>query len=500
MSSLLPRRSRASPSLSPRHAAAGPIYSGPWLPNLTARLRSGSGASRGLGTQRSQDVTGLLGRMSTAYLGYPSDTRHRISGVLRMLLQSDEDVSGTASDYLAIVNPGHTIEFTGTKGAVKQARAELDTWAATIFPEGGGLDGLINNQILELLASPASSVEWPTDERRTGVLGAVIVPAERIVIGYDPDGQRTYDQVGVGPKPVRLDPSTYLYAPLITMGGDPHGVPMFLSSLAALDRKKRLTDNVDRVIDLMRQIALVGVELPIPSPQDLGLDSASDTRYQELKADYAEQAADMILGLADKGLFVGPEGTKFTINNISHSLTGLQDIVGENNRRVWSGLSTVGFLRGHMDSTTEALAKVVYPMIEARATNIQAVLARQLEFGLNLHLRLRGIRAVAYVKFAQADSAFAQAEAESYKTRMEAHQIGKSIAGKAYARRFADELDLADDEDEHAPPWAATWTGGGETPTAPPAAPPPAAQVTARSAYDPRARRYVHAPTGAPNA
>lgn len=463
---------------------------------LTAGLR----ATRRLGTQQSAESADTLDRLATTYLGYPSDTRARISGVLRMLLQSDEDVSGTASDYLAIVNPGHTIEFTGTKGAVKAARAELDAWAATIFPEGGGLDGLINNQILELLASPASSVEWPTDERRSGVIGAVIVPAERVRVGFSPDGQRTFTQVGVGPKPIPLDPATYLYAPLITMGGDPHGVPMFLASLKALDRKNRLTENVDRVIDLMRQIALVGVELPIPSPQDLGLDDAKDPRYQDLKAEYAEQAADMILGLADKGLFVGPEGTKFTINNISHSLAGLQDIVGENNRRVWSGLSTVGFLRGHMDSTTEALAKVVYPMIEARATNIQAVLARQLEFGLNLHLRLRGIRAVAYVKFQQADSAFAQAEAESYKTRMEAHQIGKSIAGKAYARRFADELDLADDEDEHAPAWADAWGSGG-APAAPStlgtagAAPPdPNAQVTARLTYDPRARRYALTP------
>ncbi|MCD0165415.1 hypothetical protein [Deinococcus sp. 12RED42] len=493
MQDLLPRRrARASPHA--RQAVTGRASWG--IANLTRSLRS---SGRQLGTQRSAENPGaMLDRIAGAYLGYPGDTRTRLTGVLRMLLQSDEDVSGAASDYLAIVNPGHTIEFTGSRKAVKAARAELDTWATTIFPEGGGLDGLINNQILELLASPASSVEWPTDDTRSGVIGAVVVPAERIAVGYDPTtGERTYHQVGVAINPIELDPATYLYAPLLTMGGDPHGIPMFLSALRSLDRKTRLIDNVDRVIDLMRKIALVGVELPLPSPQELGLTDAMDPRYAELKAEYTNQAADMILGLADEGLFVGPEGTKFSINNITHSLTGLDAVTLENNRRVWSGLHTTGFMRGHMDSTTEALAKIVYPMIEARATNLQAVIARQLEFGLNLHLRLRGIRAVAYVRFQQAESAFKQAEAEAYKTRMEAHQIGKAIAGKAYARRFADDLDFSDDEDQHAPAWAGTWDDNADTPAPPPPAPSsgPDAQITARYAYHPRERRYVHAPT-----
>lgn len=452
-----------------------------------------------IGDRRSLDETpaGTLARLAGDYVGYPTDSRTRISGVLRMLLQNDEDVSGTASDYLAIVNPGHTVEFVGSRKAVKAARAELDAFARTIFPEGGGLDGLANNQVLELLASPASSLEWICDVRRSGVIGVAVVPAERVTLGRDPEtGERTYHQVGLAVDPIRLDPITYLYAPLITQGGNPHGVPMFLAALKAIDRKNRLTADIDRVIDLMRQIALVGVELPMPTPQEFGLQDPFDPRYQEYKNQYANEAADMILELAPKGLFVGPQGTKFTINNISHSLAGLPEIEEGNNRRVWSGLHTTSFLRGHMKNTTEALAKIVYPMLEARATNLQQVIARQLEFGLNLHLRLRGINAVAYVKFQQAESAFKQAEADAYLTRMQAHEIGKRVAGKAYARRFADDLDFSDDEDLHAPTWAEGWdaasaapassAGNGQT------SPPEAARTRLLAHYDRRAGRYVH--------
>ncbi|WP_019584685.1 hypothetical protein [Deinococcus apachensis] len=465
---------------------------------LSTSLRLGAQRA---GSRQSFDDSpaAMLGRLATAYLGYPNDSRARLSGVLRMLIQSDEDVGGTASDYLAIVNPGHTVEFTGSRKAVKAARAELDAWARTIYPEGGGLDGLANNQVIELLASPASSLEWYPDEERTRVQGVAVVPAERVRIGTDPaTGERTFHQVGLTPAPIRLDPTTYLYAPLITMGGDPHGIPMFLSALRALDRKGRLIENTDRVIELMRQIALVGVELPMPTPQDFGLSSADDPRYAEYKRQYAEDAADMILGLAPKGLFVGPQGTKFTINNVTHSLGGIPDITQENNRRAWTGLHTTAFLRGHLDSTTEALAKVVYPMIEARATNIQAVIARQLEFGLNLHLRLRGIPAVAYVKFQQAESAFKQAEAEAYLTRMQAHKLGKEIAGAAYARRFADDLELSDDEDQHAPPWARDWGGAGEDAQASPGTAPQADQVRLTLAYHRRERAYHAVPIPAP--
>ncbi|MDO4264392.1 MAG: hypothetical protein Q4C67_09355, partial [Deinococcus sp.] len=268
----------------------------------------------------------------------------------------------------------------------------------------------------------------------------------------------------------------------------------------AIDRKNRLNAATDRVIDLMEQIALVAVGLPVPTPEELGAYGPEDPLYAERKAEYFSEAADLVMKEAEKGLFVGPVGTEFEIQNITHSLAGLPDVIKENNRQAWTALGTTGFMRGSMDSTTEALAKIVYPMVEARATNIQQVLARQLEFGVNLNLRLKGINATAYVKFQQAESAFQQAEAEAFLTEMQAHEIGKRLAGKAYARRFADTLDLSDEEDVHAPPWADGWAV--ESPPDPQPPPPSPASgagtlVAAADAvrwgirYDRQARGYI---------
>lgn len=408
-----------------------------------------------------QDTDAWLSYMQTAYAGYPNDDRKRLTEILRGLAQRDDDVSGTLGDYLAIANPGHTLEFVGGARAIKLARAEIDALLARLYPEGGGLDGLLNNQIGEVLVSPASSLEWYPTERRDGVAGVAVVPAETIACRRDPvTGLMRHEQTHIGTQAIPLDPLTYCYAPLQTSGHSPYGVPMFLSALEALDRKRRLTDVTDRVIDLMQEIAFVAAEIPMPTPQDLGVQSASDPLYEQRKRQWFETAISLIVDRARRGVVVGPTGTKFSVTNVTHSLNGIPDVTKDNNRRAWSALGTTSFLRGQMDGATEALARVVYPMIEARATNIQAVLARQVEFGLNLHLRLKGIPATVYVRFGAAQSGFALTDAQTEKTRMETTEIGKRVFGKAYARRAANLFDLDDTEDTQAPPWAETWAAG----------------------------------------
>lgn len=446
-----------------------------------------------------EDTDGWLGYMHRAYAGYPNDDRVRLTEILRGLAQRDDDVSGTYGDYLAIANPGHTLEFVGGARAVKQARQEIDTLLARLFPEGGGLDGLINNQIGELLFSPASSLEWYPTERRDGVAGVAVVPAEHVACLRDrASGQVRHEQTGLGVANIPLDPLTYCYAPLQTSGASPYGVPMFLAALEALDRKRRLTDVTDRVINLMQEIAFVAAEIPMPTPQDLGVSSPADPQYEERKRLWFETAIEMIVDRAQQGVVVGPTGTKFDVVNVTHSLNGIPEVTKENNRRAWSALGSTSFLRGQMDGATEALARVVYPMVEARATNIQAVIARQMEFGLNLHLRLKGIPAQVYLRFGAAQSGFALTDAQTEKTRMETVVMGKNVFGKAFARRAANTFDLDDAEDQQAPPWANGWdSGGASAANAPPGLSPVALTahgepiVREAFAYDRRTRSYV---------
>ncbi|MDO4264547.1 MAG: hypothetical protein Q4C67_10160, partial [Deinococcus sp.] len=72
-----------------------------WLYGLGGRMQQ---AGRPGQRKSVMDMdSGLWGRVEAAYLGYPSESRLRVTALLRSLIQNDEEVSGTAQDYLAIV-------------------------------------------------------------------------------------------------------------------------------------------------------------------------------------------------------------------------------------------------------------------------------------------------------------------------------------------------------------------------------------------------------------
>ncbi|MFD1732703.1 hypothetical protein ACFSC4_30975 [Deinococcus malanensis] len=87
------------------------------------------------------DLSGLLSSFEDSLAGYPQDTRRRIILVLRALAENDDDVSGSLSDLQALCGAGFTIDFTGGTRAMAQAKAELDAWQLTMFPEGGACRG-----------------------------------------------------------------------------------------------------------------------------------------------------------------------------------------------------------------------------------------------------------------------------------------------------------------------------------------------------------------------
>ncbi len=384
-------------------------------------------------------LVGLLGRMTDRFSGFPNDSAYRIRRVLRYLAQYDEDVSGALRDLIVLANAGHTIEFIGGSRAQKMALLEFETWSKTINKTGGGLNGLANNQIRELYLTGASSVEWYPDLRRRGVQDCAIVQGENVRFARDPQSGvmmpwQTYTALG----DVALSPETYLYAPLQTDGASTYGVPLALSAISALERKTQLLQAEQRVINLMSRAALVKASIEQPTPESLGCRDIQDPNYAAATALYYNTVADLIMAATENGLYVAPQGVDIQLTNISKAGEGAHDIVQGNDRRVWTGLRTLGFMRGHMEHTTEALAKVVYPILEAEAQNIALVVAQQLEFGINLHLRLRGIPAVARVHFEQAPSAFAVDHATAAKLKAEKTEILKRVFGvgwKSHAER-----------------------------------------------------------------
>lgn len=392
--------------------------------------------------------------------GFPGDSRSRIIRLLRGLSESDEDVRGVLRDYQALVNSGVTYDFEGGARATKAAREEIARFEETFF--SGGRDGFINNQVSECVISGASSVEWVPERSRTGISQAYVVPAEEIQIRRDPATDRLVYRQGNILSQVELNNINYFYHTVTTSGKNPYGVPMFISALASLDRKRQLLLAEQRVINLMGRGALVSVTVPRPTPEELGCTSSDDIGYEDAVGRYYEEVGDLMAAGSENGIYIGPDGTEIKITSISQSGAGAPDIINNNQHRIWNGLGTVPFLRGKLDSTTQALAQVVIPIIHAQTYMIQRTVKRQLEAGFNLHLRLRGIPAKVIVKFQPITSPFTQQEAEAFRTRAEGHRVLSDLIGPAYALVLMREYDISEGDINKVPDW---WPGATSTET-----------------------------------
>jgi hypothetical protein len=417
------------------------------LERVTSRLKIPDSRQ----SQENSSLAQTLSRFEERYSGYPADTAKRIQDVLRWLVQMDEDASGAVRDLVVLANAGHSIEFVGGARAVKTAQAEVEAWSETIYPEGGGIDGLINNQIREPIITGASSCEWYPAKNRKSVAGVAVVTANRVRIARNPETQQLeYYQTQTAVGDVLLHPMTHRYLALQTDGDNPQGVPLLISSLEALERKGKLLNAQQRVIEAMSKIALVSASIPEPEPAIFNLTSKGDPKYQEALGQFFAQVADLITAGSERGLYLAPTGAEIKLTNVAKSGDGSGEIIESNDRRVWTALRTLPFMRGRMDSTTQALAQIVYPILEAEAASLQMLVAKQLEFGINLHLRLRGIPARAWVRFNQAKSPFAKDAAETMKTRLEAHKVGMELLGADWLPKVAAEFDvtLGDDRNQ----------------------------------------------------
>lgn len=416
-------------------------------------------------SQDPSDLSGLLSVFEDTLDGYPNDARPRLIRVLRSLAESDDDVQGSLKDLRSLCGAGFTVDFTGGARAVKAAEVEIDALRSRLYPEGGGLHGLIPNQVGEFALAGASSLEWVPSRNRRGVERVQIVPAEEIRIRRDQATRALiHQQWGYG-RTITLDPLTYRHVALVTAGRRPHGIPMFIASLSALERKRQLLIAEQRVVNLMARSALVHAAIKRPTPDQFGLRGVqeSDPRYQTALAEFYNATADLIVSSGESGLYVSTDGTEIKILPVTQNAAGAPEITKSNQHRVWNGLGTQPYLRGETDGTTQELTQVTIPLQYAQAVTIDGGLSEALQFGFNLHLRLAGIPAQAWVKFTAPKSPFLLDEATAFLRRAEAHEKLALLFGPAWAQVAMREYDIVEGDYDRAPKW---WPGS--TPTADP--------------------------------
>ena len=354
----------------------------------------------------------------------------RVITRLRELAMQDEDISGAVRDLEVLANPGFRVVVTGQSHtrAEKDLNELLDGW----FP-GGSFDAFLNNQIFELVVSGASSVEWYPDKTRSGVGGIAVIPGELIEIQQGPNDTLRYYQTQQGLRdPILLSPLTYHYAPVQTIGANPYGVSLMLTALSALDRKYKMLGSLDRMLKILGLAGIVHASVPLSKPEDLGYDSEADPAYQDYVEQYMRDIAEQLYAGEEEGVFATPQGVEINVISASRDISGAMTAWVDNEHRVWSGARTLPFMRGRSESLSETWAKVAFPILLAEAKNIQLVLKSQIEFGLNLHLRLRGYRSKAEILFEKPESPFRESDARTGLLEAQRDQILTALYGQEY--------------------------------------------------------------------
>lgn len=393
---------------------------------------------------------------SDSFKGYPDSTSAEVIELLRKAA-SDDDIAGSLRDLQALINTGLIWEFEAGERATKAAKTALERWAKVVYP--GGLPVFVNNQVRELYMAGASSAEWVPSPNRREVAEVVVVPRETVFPMRDREtGRVVYEQRHLAGR-VRLHPMTYHYQPIETESETHHGIPVAISAPATLARKTGILAGTQKIINLMGRSALVRALVPPLEPHEAGFASKDDTGYEDALKQYYNDVADLLTNATEMGIWVGPAGIELDATPLTQNASGIGDVMKINQKGVWNASATLPFLRGDV-SANYALARVMYPFLTAVADNIQEAITAQLEFGANLHLRLAGIPARAFVKWRPRANAFAIDDAEAKKANAEADKILYGLFGDVYAQRLMSNWDVVDEDAKAIPAW---WGARGAT-------------------------------------
>jgi len=347
-------------------------------------------------------------------------------------------VAGAVRDLVVLANPGFRIVVSGRQA--EAARTDLlsvvDSWSPF-----GSLDALVDNQIIELIVAGASSIEWYPTKSRDGVAGAAVIPHEQVEVRVEQDGTVKYYQNSPSGL-IELNPLTYYYIPNGTIANSRVGVPLIYAALAPLQRKDKMLASIDKILDILGLAGIIHAAVPLPNPIEEGFSGETDPEWHEYVRRVLSNLAELLQEAQSTGTVVTPAGTEVNIISPSRDLSMASTAWIDNEFRVWSGSRTMPFMRGRSETLSETWARVVYPVILAEAKNLAQIVKKQIEFGLNLHLRLRGYMATASLEFFEPESPFREQEGRAMYYASRADEVYVAMFGEAWIEKRKRELGM----------------------------------------------------------
>ena len=384
-------------------------------------------------------ISGVIGRLAGFYAFAGAPFPLEFLGVLESLAIFNPDISQALQIWVNLGNTGHelTVEAKNPQAALDR----LNTLAASVYPTGGGVDGLVNHFLRQIPLMGALSAEWViADNLRDGIADCAIVAVKRIrfqrVNGVMTPFQMTNQVMSGNSGYVQLNPFTYSYMPLQTADGSPYAIPPFYAALKNIEVQLDGTASIGPIIRKMGLLGFMDVTMKVPDQKPQESDESYRMRLTTRLRDYAKAYTQNI----SRGVAVHYDDQKIEHNATNAGAAGGAKAIWEmNEQQIFSALDIPPSMAGRSYSTTETYAQVDYDRMQAKLGNGKLMIKRFIEKGYNLDLLLRGIDAHVSVGWNSHNSLKAKEEAETEGQRIK-NVLSKRDGGIISSDEAAQEL------------------------------------------------------------
>jgi hypothetical protein len=279
-----------------------------------------------------------------------------------------------------LANTGHIVQVEGKDA--ERAQDELKELAFLL-----NTDYLVNQLIAQINISGAISAEVVVAENLQGIKKVVFVPASTVYFVYNEttDEYEPYQLVGTA-NPIKLNPITYKYLPLLTLEDSPYAIPPFLASLSIVEVVESM---ITELKGLAQKIGLIGF-LDVKFPPLAKAPNETETEYQTRALKWLENIAQQVVENMSKGVFLHYDGTEAEFKEISPNAGGIREIIDLAEKWLIEGAKSQPAMLGFSTGYTETWATVALHVFSAQLGNIQRLVRRFLEFVYRLHLILKG--------------------------------------------------------------------------------------------------------------
>lgn len=289
------------------------------------------------------------------------------------------DLSQMHELIIDLANTGHRVEIVPENNGLT---SELEALAEDL-----NTDSLVNQLFSQLVLYGAVSIEVVVEENLRGIKNIVRVPPPTVFFLWNEQEARYEAYQWVGTKdPVRLNPYTYLYIPLLTIDGSPYGIPPFLSALSAIEVQEEIQTQLKGLAQKLGLLGFLDLKLPLPSRAP----SETDAEYLKRCNSQLEELAKTIVDNISKGILLHYEGSEAQFKEVGANAGGVRDILELNEQWIISGAKGQPSLLGRTTGATETWATVAYEQFIRMLRNYQRIVRRGLEYCYKLHALLKG--------------------------------------------------------------------------------------------------------------